>query len=228
MLFALVLVFLAPLAPAALAPGPHELDAAVAGMDARVARMEAIETALGRVQGAWAEKLAAGEKPDPCSDPAAASLVARSRALGRAYRDAVQSSRAQLTRLEYLWSAPTVSPLLDDDDLSRGEDLRRIVTEHTLVWLEAAAWQERFVDPTARRCDPDLAVAAGIAYAGAPAITQGPVPVAILALGGATVCPGAEPADGRVVVVPSGKACLGSSDCTCEPVDVLPAEVLGP
>ena len=126
------------------------------------------------------------------------------------------------------WSAPTVSPLLDDDDLSRGEDLRRVVTEHTLVWLEAAAWQERFVDPTARRCAPELAVAPGIPYAGAPAITQGPVPVAILALGGATVCPGAEPADGRVVVVPEGKACLGAEDCSCEPLDVLPAQVLGP
>ncbi len=227
-MFALILPFLAPLAPAALAPGPQELDAAMAGMEARLEKMEAVDAALGRVQGVWGESLAAGNKPDPCADPAAASLVARSRVLGGAYRDAVQSSRAQLVRLEHLWAAPTVSPLLDDDDLSRADGLRRTVAEHTLIWLEAAAWQDRYLEPAARKCDVTLAKADGIAYPGARAVEEKPAAVAIVAIGGGTVCPANLPADGRVVLAPGGMACLGTATCSCTPVAVLPAAVLGP
>lgn len=218
----------APLS-ALIAPGPTELDEAVAEMHARVDRMDAVGDALARVQNAWGERMATGTPTDPCTDPAAASLAARSRVLGDAWRDGVQSSRAQLDRLERLWAAPTVVPLLDDADHDTADAFRATVDRHVRSWSEAAAWQSRIVEPAVRKC-PDLALVPveGLPYAGAPARRDDPVRVAVIAVGGGLICPAALPADGRVVVT-GGTACWDAGDaCSCALEPVLPAAVLGP
>jgi hypothetical protein len=211
--------------PALLAPGPQELDAAVAEMHARVARMEALEVAVGRLQDAWGERLAAGGKLEPCKNAEAGSLVARSRVFGAAYRDAVQASRAELERLEYLWAAPTIVPLLDPNDLSGADALRSTVAEHVRIVLEAEAWQSRQVDPLVK-CEVHLGPEPGIAYTGAKSLAN-QHQVAIIGVGGGIVCPNNEPADGHVVLT-DGRACIGSLDCSCDPFRVNPGAVIGP
>jgi hypothetical protein len=222
----MLLPFLAPITAALLAPGPQELDAATVEMDARVRRMEAIGTALGRVQNAWGEELAAGEKPHPCDDADDASLVARSRAFGAAYRDAVQSARAQLQRLDRILAAPTILPLLDTRQTAYADGIRALVDQHVRIALESESWQSAHVDPTVKGCPIALDPVNGIAYTGAPSTAHGAA-VAIIGVGGGLVCPQAVPADGRVVVT-DGVACLGASDCSCEPQRVEVATVIGP
>jgi hypothetical protein len=217
-----------PVHGALLAPGPKELERAMTSMYEDMARTDAIGTALGGIHGGFAERLVAKQTPLPCEEREAGLLVARARALGATYRDAVQSRRADLARLERLWASPTVAPLLDDDDLSAAADLRLQVHRHTLAWLEMSAWQARHVEPLARRCAPELSVTAGVGYAGPVAVGETTEWTAVFGVGGGFVCPGAHPADGQVVLLPGSLACYGTSECTCTLVPVLPAAVIGP
>ncbi len=217
--------FAAPLAAAWIAPGPQELQSETAEMNARLERAEVIQVALGRVHRAWGE--AATLAPvRPCEDPLASSWVARSRALGAAYRDSVQSSRAQLGRLEYLWASETVQPLLDADERAAADHFRGEVARHVRAWSEAAAWQALEIEPSARKCQHELVPTEGLPYTGAlsASVSRG---VGILGVGGGKLCPMDVPADG-FVVAPDGVACWGADTCLCTPIEVLPAAVLGP
>lgn len=212
---------------ALIAPGPVELSSATGQLDERLARASAIALAMGRFHATWGELLATGGKPDPCADPAMGSLVARSRAFGAAYRDAIQDARAASDRLAYLHAAVTVAPLLDESDRVAFSRAQAEVAHDVAVYLELSAWQIRFVEPYARGCEVALGQAEGLAWTG-PVATTDPRAVAVLGLGGGYVCPGAAPADGRVVVV-DGVACIaGDTACGCVPLPVLPGAVLTP
>jgi hypothetical protein len=211
-----------------VAPGPAELRDANTAMDARLLETRALASAVSRIQGRWAERALRGAPPLRCDDAEARSLTARSRALGAAWRDAVQSARVQLDRLETLWTAPTVAPLLAEADLHHADELRADVILATRRLAEAQAWQNRVVDPAMKGCAVAIEPAEGLPPTSPVAADEVGAPVAIFALGGGLVCPVGAPADGRVVVVPDGQACLGTADCfSCTPVDMLPAAVLG-
>jgi hypothetical protein len=216
----------APIAPMALvAPGPVELATATLDLDDRLARAAALAEVMGRLHGAWGEALATGATPDACADPAFGSLLARSRAFGAAYRDAVQDARASLDRLAYIQTAVTIVPLLDARDRTEFARDRAEVERHAAVYLELRAWQTKFVEPSARDCDPPLSATDGIAWTGAVAATD-LREVGVIATGGGYVCPGAWPADGRAVVV-SGLACIAAdATCGCVPTPVQPGAVL--
>ncbi len=212
---------------ALIAPGPVELASATDQLDERLARASAIAGAIGRLHATWGELLATGAKPDPCVDPVLGSLVARSRVFGAAYRDAVQDARVASDRLAYLHAAATLAPLLDESDRSAFARAEAEVEHDVAVYLELSAWQTRFVEPTARGCELGLARVDGLAWKGAVAVTD-PKAVAVLGFGGGYVCPGAVPADGRVVVV-DGLACVAAdASCGCAPAPVLPGAVLTP
>lgn len=217
----------APLGPAALAPGPQELRDAGQAMEQRLDAADAIGVALSRVHGRWAERELAAPRADPCADPDAVSLAARARALGRGYRDAVQSARVGLERLERLWAAPTIVPLLDPNARDAATVVRDRVARHVESYLEAASWQGLYVEPRVRACAVTLTPVAGLSWAGPTATDEELGSVAIIGIGGGTVCPTQDPADGRVVVV-NGAACYGDAGCRCAPEPVLPGAVLGP
>jgi hypothetical protein len=208
-----------------LAPGPRELALGEAELHARLQRADAISAALARLQNRIGEAYASGQAFRPCTVPGDASLVARTRVFGAAARDAVQSARAELDRMDVVWDAPTVVPLLDDADLSRASADRAHVVRLERAYLEAAAWQEQHVE---RRvdCHVEVVPVPGLSYDGPVASDDPVLPVPIYAFGGGTVCPVGEPADGRVVLT-DGRACIAEVACECSPVRVLPGAVLG-
>lgn len=219
----------APLVAALVAPGPAELRAGTTAMEDRLATADALAEATGRLHGTWGEMLARGAKPDPCADPSVGSLVARSRVFGQAYRDAVQDARAELDRLGRIEAAPTVEPLLDEADRTAFAGYRVRVEHNVSVWLEMAAWQRRFIEPAATKCAPVLAKTDGVAYFGAIVAGTEQRAVAVAAIGGSFVCPVGLPADGRVVVLPTGEGCLSAdASCGCTPAPQLPAAVMAP
>jgi len=218
--------FAAPLTAAWLAPGPQELQSAVQEMQVRLGRAELVQVALGRVHAAWGEALATDRLADPCKDPLVSSWVARSRALGSAYRDEVQASRAQLERLEYLWSSPTVQPILDAEQRTLAAHLRERTAEQVRAWAEAAAWQSSLIEPKAKKCAHELVPTDGLSYVG-PDAALPKTGVAILGTGEGVLCPMNVPASG-VVLAPDGLACWSSRSCDCTPIEVAPAAVLGP
>jgi hypothetical protein len=173
-------------------------------------------------------------EPD-CTTPWLLDLGARSREFGRSYRDAVQSVRVQGRRVENLTVEPTVQPLLDAETNHRILKLLTRVDDLVRNYPEAASWQERYVEPLLEGCELTLAPAPGIPDAapvalrdpGAGATAARPKLVAVLAFGGGFLCPGAVPAAGVMLV--SGAICYSASEtCSCEPVSVSPATVLGP
>lgn len=216
--------------PAALAPTPADLTAAVAALELRLAEAEAVGEAAARVQNRWIEDPAVtGARPTraPCKEPADAALAANAGAWTSAYRDATQSARAALDRVEPMWTAPTVRPLLGEEDRSRAAELRAAVERHTATWLELAAWHDRVIAPTVRRCPALPSPAPGVPRAEIPAEDDLSPGVAVIALGGGLLCPGAVPADGRAVVLADGLACVAATTCDCVPAAQSPGAVLG-
>lgn len=244
--------------PSILAPGLVQANEAVDRLEHLTDEADAIATALFRVHNEFGEQRAAaaaaaarppakavkGEPAPPkpaaapdCTTPWLLDLGARSRDFGRAFRDAVQSTRVQGRRVENLTVEQTVQPLLDPETNHRV--LKLLAKVDTLVrsYPEAASWQARYVEPLLKGCEPALVPVAGIPDA-APAAAKDAnavVPgadrkarlIAILAFGGGWLCPGAVPAAGVMLV--SGEICYSASEsCDCEPVAVSPATVLGP
>jgi len=240
-----------------LAPGLVQANEAVERLERLTDEAEAIGTALFRVHNAFGEQraamaAAAAARPAPsaskapaapkppsgpdCTTPWLLDLGARSRELGRAFRDAVQSTRVQGRRIENLTVEPTVQPLLDPETNHRVLSLLARVDDLVRSYPEAASWQEHYVEPLLAGCEPALVPAAGIADAAPAAAKDGGAAgsparksklIAILAFGGGWLCPGAVPAAGVMLV--SGEICYSASEtCDCEPVEVSPATVLGP
>jgi hypothetical protein len=69
-----------------------------------------------------------------------------------------------------------------------------------------------------------LEPAPGIPSPGVPAAGERPG-IAVVGLGGGSICPLGLPAHGRVVVI-DGPACVSRAGCACEPVPVHPGAVL--
>lgn len=228
----LLLLLIAGSAPAAeavspsraLAPSQPDFVARRQLLEQKVAGADAIGLALERIHNALARILAA-PNGRICESAEGRSLAARTRPLGVAYRDAVQSSRADAARLKSLVGAPTLSPLLQDADIKAAEQLIQKSGLHVRKYLEMLAWQQRFVDPAFDRCEVTLGTAEGL-----PGVTpEGEVsPVAVIGIGEGKVCPGGFSAQGRVLLLHSAKACYGASSCDCELRPVLPGAVLGP
>ena len=244
--------------PSILAPGLVQANEAIDRLEHLTDEADAIATAIFRVQNEFGEQraamaAAAARPPAPaakgqpaapkppagpdCKTPWLLDLGARSREFGRAFRDAVQSTRVQGRRVENLTVEQTVQPLLDPETNHRVLKLLAHVDNLVRSYPEAASWQERYVEPLLKGCDPALVPSAGIPDA-APAAakdfddaapTSGGKPrlIAIIAFGGGWLCPGAVPAAGVMLV--SGEICYSASEsCDCEPVAVSPATVLGP
>jgi hypothetical protein len=187
--------------------------------------MEALGEALHRLHGTWAERLATGEKPDPCADAAVASVAARSHLFGAAYRDAVQNAHAQMNRVEGLVSAPTVRPLLDAADLDQARLAHTLVERHRRMVVEDMAWHATHIEPKTRACPPTLVPTPGIAYA-APLAGGGNAPVALYVRESGRICPANEPVSEGIQFL-TGPACFGVSACTCAAEPLEPGAVWG-
>lgn len=217
----------AAMEPWALAPGPPEFRAAADELEQRVADAEAAGRTISRLHNAWVERSPLAAE-DPCQDRLASSIAARSRAFGDGYRDLLQAARVQVARVAALAAAPTVAAIVDGRTAARLDALSARIDRHERAYAEMVAWQYLYVAPFDRTCDPELSPAEGLPGR-APVASDDPfVAVAIIGVGGGTVCPAFAPADGRVVIARDGRACLGDLACACEPLPVLPGAVLGP
>lgn len=223
--------------PSILAPSLLQATQAIERMDRLTAEAEAIGTALFRVHNEFGEHRLRDPAKPPCEAAWLIDLGGRAREFGRAFRDAVQSARVQGLRVESLIVQPTVAPLLDPETNHRVLALLDRIDDLTRRYPEAFAWQQQFVEPLLADCAVIVAPASGFAAPApeaaldaatgtTPARKREPL-VAILAIGGGWLCPGAVPAAGVMLV--QGKVCYSASEaCSCEPLAVDPATVLGP
>ena len=210
-----------------LAPDRGEVLASSAELELRLQRAEAVHRALARLQNRLMD-LAGPTAPLRCSDPQVGSLVLRTRAFGAAHRDATQNARAQADRVQRMLSSPSAGPLLEPRFVAGAEaQLDRAAAQ---VELHRVAARRQAVHVEGRRLRGPCP-ATSWASPGLPEPLPGEAArgVAVIGFEGGTVCPGAHPADGRVVVVPEGLACLADDEgCSCTPRKVLPGAVLAP
>jgi hypothetical protein len=221
-----------------LAPGLLQANEAILRLERLTDEAESIGSALFRVHNEIGQQRALAKEDPTCETPWLLDLGARSRELGRGYRDAVQSARVQARRVEGMTIEPTVQPLLDPETNHKVTTLLERVDDFGRRYPEAASWHERYVEPLLRGCEPALVAAPGIddPAPGVPAkdvIVTSPLAkkrltlVAVIAFGGGFLCPGAVPAAGVMLV--GGPICYSENDsCNCEPKAVSPATVLGP
>lgn len=176
------------------APGPAELDRAVAELRWRLARAGVVHEALGRLQNALGDRIGFGGRLD--CEPEVASLLARVRVFGQAHRDAAQSARVQQERVAAIAAQETVRALVIGE---RADELERLAAAAALEvrrQREAASWQWRTVEKRdgLDRCSPTLAVADGLPG------TSAYEAVAVLVLGeGVRLRPRGEHLPGAVV-----------------------------
>jgi hypothetical protein len=222
--FALLLLFAATPDAGAwewLAPDVQQYETRLRLLEEKLVRAEAIHVALSRAQNQIAERLRSGIAP--CADAAGQNLVARTRALGPALRNATQSARAEHARVRALRESKTVSPLLGEPEQSKLDGLTERVKVATRRYLVALEWSRRFI-PAETRCLATLKTGPGLpAPDGAP--SRGPV--AVIGTGSGQICPGQLPAEG-VVVLERPEACHADQVCACTPRPVLPGAVIGP
>lgn len=218
--FFLPLLLVSLIDPGVLAPGPGEWRAQIRRLEERLGEADAIGAAEARIHN----ELAQGpiQARALCSTEANRSLLTRSTAFGAAYRDAVQSARADGTRVRRMLGEPTLQPLLGKEQREHAQTLLGRVEGHAIRYREMAAWQQRYLAQAARSCPMELVPTEGV---GGLATAK----VAVLATGGGRICPFGIPADGRVVVLPSPDACHSDGEvCGCTPRPQAPAAVLGP
>jgi hypothetical protein len=220
-----------------LAPGLVQANQAIARLQRLTEEAEAIGTAMFRVHNSIGEKRAFAAKPPDCKTDWLLDLGARSRELGRAFRDAVQSARVQARRVENMTVEPTVAPLVDPETNHKVTTLLERVDNLVRGYPEASTWQQRYVEPLLKGCEPELVKGTGFPDPvpgvddrkgdDGPASAKKAPLVAVIAIGGGFLCPGAVPAAGVMLV--SGSICYSDSEaCDCEPSAVSPATVLGP
>jgi hypothetical protein len=221
------LLLLLAAAPADLAPGAGELEAARKRYDEVYAVAEATGVAVAQLQTTWA--LGAVPK-SPCGDLDRLSLGWRLERFGAAWREAVQALRTRSEELRVLRAAPTVSPLLLgaagvqlDEKLARADAL-------VGRFLQTSAWQVAYVRPTLAACPiTGEGLSPGVANLPLAARGEGEGLVAVVGRGDGFVCPGPIRGDDAVVLVAGGSACWApDATCGCEPAPVFPGAVLGP
>jgi hypothetical protein len=221
-----------------LAPGLIQAREAISRLERLTEEAEVIGTALFRLHNEFGERRASAPDQKGCQVDWLVDLGFRSREFGRAFRDAVQSARVQARRVESMTVHQTVQPLLDPETNHKVLSLLTRVDDLVRRYPEAAAWQQSYVEPLMKGCEPAPVPAAGFPEPVPPlpsSASTGPLPpgtrktplVAVLAFGGGWLCPGAVPAAGVMLV--AGDVCYSDSeDCGCEPKAVSPATVLGP
>lgn len=219
--FSSALLAVAAAGPQWLVPDLDLYAAHKRALESKLADAEAIGTALSRVHNHLGERLRAGK--EHCQDAQGQSLLARSRVLGPALRDAVQSARAEEERVRALQEMPTVAPLIDERERASIRRLGEAIRAAQRKFLVASEWQRRFVESRAA-CRPALVSAPGLPE---PANGSPRAPIAIMGVGGGKVCPSGARADG-VIVLERPVACYGGEDCACTPSPILPGAVLGP
>lgn len=141
---------------------PADLDVAVAELESRLARADAVHEALGLVQNALAES-AGFDGPIAC-DPAVASLIARARVFGQAHRDAAQSSRVSHQRVQAVAESATVAPLVVGTRARALADLAERADHEVARQRQAAAWQWIYIEqrPGIERCTTPLTETPGL------------------------------------------------------------------
>lgn len=158
-------------------------------------------------------------------DEETASLIARERHLGHAYRDLLQAWRVEVMRLQEERQSPTVFPLVLDQDQERLQELVASLNQQLSFWGSLTTWQQTRIEPWVAVCPAALRPAEGLGpwrtWDGAPE------PVVVIGVGVGRICPNDVLADGAVVLVEEGKACWAERQCDCTPVPVGDAAVLG-
>lgn len=212
--------------PALLAPGARELLAAMEGTRKDADNADIYAVAVARVHALLVERLAAGAEI-ACDDVGLVPYLARSTALLSGWRDATQSARADLGRLQRLEAERSLEALLDDVTRAELQALRDRVDRAVPACQEALAWQARYVNPILARCAPPLEPGPGLPsqFPWVPESETGPV--AVVVLPGGFLCPDDVPGHGQALIVRSGEACYGVEDCACFVAPVLPGAALG-
>lgn len=210
--------------PPGLAPTPQELQAGMADLERQLTRADTVAEALSATQNAYAQRRLTAATAS-CDDAEGLAVAARTQVFGQAYRDLVQSARAQSQRVQTLSQAPTVTVLAEGvlaDDLAA---LERRLDVHERRLVESIAWQKAQLSSTLQRCKP--ALSAGDGFDGDRALRVERGRVAVLVLEGGQPYPQGEEITGGVWLVPPS-ACWAPDDGECEPSQLAPGAVLGP
>lgn len=210
---------LAAIDPSLLAPGPVEWAAQVLELRKRLDEADAVGIAEARIQN----RLAIGPmtREALCATEESRSLLARSLVFGAGYRDAVQAARAHGERLRRMLAEPTLQPLLWQEQRQNAEILLQRVEAHVVRYREMSSWQVRHLAAAARSCPTPLSSAKGLDGEAAKR-------VAVVGVGGGSICPQGAAADGRVIVLAEPLACHATHGCDCKPLPVAPGAVIGP
>lgn len=219
---------------------------------------DAVRAATSRLQAKWVllgqpvnDAKGKPQAADPCA-PARTEVAWRIEHFGAAWRESAQAAHAQALRVAQVRAAATVAPLVDG---RWAERLRLLLERDDLderAFMEASAWQSKFVRPWLDTCADRVAPPAvpvepveqaaedGSADSyddGSASLPNGEqlpfvwergrraTPVAVLATGDGYVCPGAIRADDAVVLLPvdaSGDALACWSASTSCGCDPLP------
>ncbi len=222
--------------PSDLAPGAPELQEAELRLVNLLDSADAVRAATSRLQAKWvllgqAVNDAKGKPQpvDPCA-PERTDVAWRIEHFGAAWREAAQAAHAQALRVGQVRAAATAAPLVDDRWAERLRVLIERDNTDERAFMEASAWQSKFVRPLLDSCltrvEPKPAAAPEPEHPGeeplADAYDDGsaslpngeqlafswergrrPTPVAVLATGDGWVCPGAIRADDAVVLLPA-------------------------
>lgn len=211
--------------PRALAPDYAYFTDTLERTESLLRDADALKTALARVHNRWAERAKA--TPAACTDAEAASLAARARALGEAYRDAAQSARVSASRITRALASPTLAPITTGPDRRRSAQAIDQSREHAKNYLELSRWHASYVGPFEKRCKPTLVPGPGLSSTSPRAATEVEERTAVIGVGNGRVCPLDAPASGQAVVLKGMVGCYGKLRCDCVPAAVLPGAVLG-
>lgn len=232
-------VLLVPLliasSPGDLAPGILEVRASEAALTERLRATRAVATAVSRLQAEWTVRSPlvppkGREAPGPCDDAERVALGWRIERFGAAWREVTQATLAEAERLRRARGSPVASPLVDAAWGSRLDALLGEAETARAAFIEASAWQARFVRPVLAVCPaPELAPFPGVAAALPEVRDSRPDPVAVLGFGEGVICPGGFPADTSVLLLEGARACWDAGPvCTCVAEPIHPGAVLGP
>lgn len=147
---------------------------------------------------------------------------------GAAWRESAQAVQAASARVRQMRGEPTVVPLVDGPWSERLAAIEAEAVRSKAAFIEASAWQARFVRPAIQACpQPPLSAAPGVEQYESLATGESAPLIAVLAPGDGYVCPGAARADGAVVLIDAAVGCWSSSpSCACDPAPIAPGAVL--
>ena len=204
-------------------PSISDLESAVQEQEQILIDVAGLESATSRVQNEVGGRLR--QRDRQCSRHR--SALARVAVLGRTWRDALQSARAQDHRLQRLRALPTIEPLIQPALHDRLDTLHTQLSEATTSFQVATAWSVQVVDVQLRGCQPALsasprpadddAVAWVVAWTGTVCALDG--------AGGLRPIPVQAP---TTIRVSPPVACWSDSPCDCTPDTVASGMALGP